>query len=115
MANHRRNGNAFGVSISRLAIFPGDWNQLSDAEQGEYTASAATRGIALALGPSETTNPDQLIVVTNDGTIGAPYYLGPVRCGRAHWEHNMRELLVMDDPCFPNPFCDDQGSIRSFL
>ena len=65
--------------------------------------------------PSETTNPDQLIVVTNDGTLGAPYYLGPVQCGRAHWEHNLRELLEMDDPCFPNPFRDDLGSIRSFL
>jgi hypothetical protein len=115
VANHRRNGNAPGVSISELVIFPGDWNRLSDAERGEYTASAATHGIALVLGPIETTNPDQLIVVTNDGTLGAPYYLGPVQCGRAHWEHNQRELLEMADPCFPNPFRDDPGSIRSFL
>ncbi len=103
------------MSISQLVIFPGDWNRLSDADQSEYTASAATHGIALALGPSETSNPDQVMVVTNDGTIGLPYYFGPVRCGRAEWEHNVRELLDMDDPCFPNPFRDDPGSIRSFL
>ena len=96
-------------------IFPDDWNRLNDDERSEYTASATAHGVSLTLGPSETTNPDQLIVVTNDGTIGAPYYLGPVRCGRAHWEHNLRELLEMDDPCFPNPFRDDHGSIRSFL
>ncbi len=103
------------VSISQVVIFPDDWNRLSDAERSEYAASTAAHGIALVLGPSETTNPDQVIVVTNDGTIGAPYYFGPVRCGRAHWEHNLRELLEMDDPCFPNPFRDDPGSIRSFL
>lgn len=103
------------VSISQVVIFPDDWNRLSDAERSEYAASTAAHGIALVLGPSETTNPDQVIVVTNDGTIGAPYYFGPVRCGRAHWEHNLRELLEMDDLCFPNPFRDDPGSIRSFL
>ena len=67
------------------------------------------------LGPSETTNPDQVIVVTNNGTIGAPYYFGLAQCGRAHWEHNLRELLEMEDLCFPNLFRDDPGSIRSFL
>jgi hypothetical protein len=103
------------LNISQVVIFLDDWDRLNDAERSEYPASAAAHGIALALGPSATTNPDQLIVVTNDGTVGAPYYLGPVQCGRAHWEHNLRELLEMDDPCFPNPFRDDNGSIRSFL
>ena len=96
-------------------IFPDDWNRLNDTERSEYAASTAAHGIALVLGPNETTNPDQLLVVTNDGTIGAPYYLGPVHCGRAHREHNLRELLEMEDPGFANPFRNDLGSIRSFL
>lgn len=115
VANPHPTGNAPCVSISQFVISPDDWKRLNDAERSEYTASAATHGIALAASPSAGTNPDQLILVTNDSTIGAPFYLGPVLCGRAHWEHNLRELLEMDDPCFPNPFRDDPGSIRSFL
>jgi hypothetical protein len=97
-------------------IFPDDWNGLSEASRNEYTALATARGIDLTLSPSATINPDQLIVVIDDGdssTIAAPFYLGPVQCDRASWEHNLRELLDMDDLCFPNPFRDGPGSIRS--
>ena len=104
------------MTITQVVVFPDDWNRLNDAERSEYTASAAAHGIALTLSPRTTINPDQLIVITSDGdnsTIAAPYYLGPVQCGRACWEHNLWELLEMDDPCFPNPFRNDPGSIRS--
>jgi hypothetical protein len=103
------------VTVTDVFIFPDDWNGLSEAAQHEYTASAAAYGIALTLSPRPTTNPDQLLTV-NDGdftAVAAPYYFGPVQCGRARWEHNLRELLGMDDPCFPNPFRDQPGSIRS--
>jgi hypothetical protein len=104
------------VTITKVVIFPDDWNRLSEAQRREYTASAAAHGVALTLSPSETINPDHLVVAIGDGddsTIAAPLYLGPVQCDRASWEHNLRELLEMHDPCFPNPFRDDPGSIRS--
>jgi hypothetical protein len=104
------------VTVTEVVISPDDWNGLKEAERNEYTASAAARGIALTMGPSAGTNPDQLIVVYSDGdnsTIAAPYYLGPVLCRRASWEHNLCELLDMDDPCFPNPFRDQPGAIRT--
>lgn len=105
------------MTVTEVVIFPDGWDRLKEAERNEYTASAAAHGIALTLPqPGDTVNPEQLVVVTSDGdhsTIAAPYYFGPVRCSRARWEHNLRELLDMDDPCFPNPFRDDPGSIRS--
>lgn len=104
------------MTVTKVVIFPDDWNRLNDAERSEYAASAAAHGIALTMSPSATINPDQLIAVFSHGdksSFAAPYYLGPVQCGRARWEHNLRELLEMDDPCFPNPFRDNPGSIRS--
>jgi hypothetical protein len=104
------------VTVTKVVIFPDDWNRLNKAERNEYTASAAAHGIALTLSPGKSINPDHLIAVRSEGDdspFAAPFYLGPVRCARARWEHNLRELLDMDDPCFPNPFRDDPGSIRS--
>jgi hypothetical protein len=102
------------VTVTKVVIFPDDWNRLNDAERNEYAAAAEAHGIELTM--SATINPDQLIAVFRHGdesSFAAPFYLGPVRCGRTRWEHNLRELLEMDDPCFPNPFRDDPGSIRS--
>jgi len=103
------------VAISHVFICPDDWNGLDESVRHEYSVSAAEHGIALALHPGPLANPNQVVTVSdNDFTaIAAPYYLGPVLCGRASWEHNLRELLDMDDPCFPNPFRGDPGSIRS--
>lgn len=104
------------MAVTEVVVFPSDWNKLTDDERGEYISSAAERGIVLTLNPSLAANPDQLVVVNGNGepsVIAAPYYFGPVHCDRTRWEHNLRELLGMDDPCFPNPFRDDPGSIRS--
>jgi hypothetical protein len=103
------------VAITHVFLYPDDWNGLDQAARDAYSASAVERGISLALHPGPSANPNQVVTVSdNDFTaIAAPYYFGPVRCGRASWEHNLRELLDMDDPCFPNPFRDDPGSIRS--
>lgn len=115
MAVHGRDRNALCVTVTHVVIHPDDWNGLADAARDEYTASAAAHGIVLTLWPSATTNSDQLVTVSDKDftALAVPYYFGPVRCSRARWEHNLRELLDMDDPCFPNPFQDDPGSIRS--
>ena len=115
MAGRSPVSKAWWVTITQIVIFPDDWNGLTQADRDEYTASAAARGITLTVSPSETFNPDQVIVVIDgdDSRIAAPYYLGPVKCDRASWEHNLRELFDLNDPCFPNPFRGDPGSIRT--
>jgi hypothetical protein len=79
---------------------------------GNHRHGATVCGIALGFSRGTTTNPDQLIVVpSNDDscTIAAPYYLGPIQCGRARWEHNPRELFQMDDPCSRTPSVTPPG------
>lgn len=103
------------VAVTHVLVYPDDWNGLDDHSRIEYTASAKEHGIELRVAHPASPNPDQLVTVINGdfAAISAPYYLGPAQCGRARWEHNLRELLDMDDPCFPNPFRDQPGSIRT--
>jgi hypothetical protein len=107
--------NALGVAITHVFIYSDNWNGLDEAVRNEYLASAAEHGIAFTLHPGPSANPNQVVTVSdNDFTaIAAPFYLGPVQCDRLAWEHNLREPLDMDDPCFPNPLRDDPGGIRS--
>jgi hypothetical protein len=42
------------------------------------------------------------VVTVRDGdltALDAPYYFGPDQCGRPAWEHKLREILDLDDPC----------------
>ena len=82
----------------------------------EYSDVAADHGIELQIADPATLTPKGVLVAISNGdftSYAVPIYLGPVLCNRPHWEHNLRDLLDMDDPCFPNPFRDGQGSIRS--
>jgi hypothetical protein len=90
------------MAISHVFIFPDDWNRLSEEARIEYSTSAAKQGIALELTDPATTNPNQILVI-RDGdfkAIDVPYYFGRAQCGRPPGEHNLRDVLEMDDPCF---------------
>jgi len=115
VAIRSEDSKALCVTVTHIVIYPDDWKALNGAAQDDYTASAAAHGIALTLGPRATSNSDQLVTITDGDftALGAPLCLGPVRCSRARWEHNLRELLDMDDSCFPNLFRGQPGSIRS--
>ena len=96
--------NALGVPISHVYLHPDDWNGLDETAQNEYKASAEECGIELSLGDPATTNPNQVVTVSDGDftAIDAPYYFGPAQCGQLPWEHKLREILKMEDPCFPN-------------
>ena len=103
------------MAVTHVFVYPDDWSGLEDRARSEYTSAAYARGIELRTTQPASPNPDQLVTVINGDftALAAPHYFGPAECGRARWEHNLRELLDMDDPCFPNPFRDDPGSIRT--
>jgi hypothetical protein len=108
--------HAFRVAVTHVVLHPDDWDGLDDATRTEYSDLAAEHGVELRIADPGTLSPDGVLVAISNGDFTAfqvPFYLGPVLCNRPHWEHNLRELLEMDDPCFPNPFRDDPGSIRS--
>ena len=93
------------MAITHVFIYPDDWHGLSEVARNEYSGSATEYRIALRLTDPATTNPNQILVI-RDGdfaAIDAPYYFGPVQCGRSSWEHALREALEMDDPCFLSP------------
>ncbi len=96
--------NALGVAITHVFLYPDDWNGLDDAARNEYTRSADERGIELSLGDPATTNPNQILTITDGDftAVDAPYYFGPAQCGRLSWEHKLRDILRMEDSCFPN-------------
>jgi hypothetical protein len=107
---------AHRVAVSHVVLHPEDWNGLEDATRKEYSEVAAEHGIELQIADPGTLTPAGMTLIIRDGdftSFAVPLYLGPVLCNRPHWEHNLRDLLDMDDPCFPNPFRDDPGSIRS--
>jgi len=90
------------MAITHVSLYPDDWQGLSEAAQNKYSVSATEHGIALKLTDPVTTNPNQILVIRKGdfAAIDAPYYFGPVQCGRSSWEHLLREALEMDDPCF---------------
>ena len=93
------------MAITHVFIHPEDWHGLSEVARDEYSVSVTEHGISLRLTDPATTNSNQILVI-RDGdfaAIDAPYYFGPVQCGRSAWEHLLREALEMDDPCFPSP------------
>jgi hypothetical protein len=106
---------SYYVTVTHVVIYPDDWDGLEESDRNEYTAAAKNHGIELRIAYPGDLNPDQIVAVSDGDftAFAAPYYLGPVQCDRARWEHNLRELLDLDDPCFPNPFRDQPGSIRS--
>jgi hypothetical protein len=111
-----RSAMLFAVAVSHVVLHPDDWDGLEDAMRTEYSDVAAEHGIELRIADPGTLTPDgHPVVISNDDftSFAVPLYLGPVLCNRPHWEHNLRDLLDMDDPCFPNPFRNDPGSIRS--
>lgn len=110
-----RISDALPMAVTHVILYPDDWDGLDDATRIEYSEGAAEHGIGLRIAYPATTNRNQLLTVSNGDftAIAAPFCFGSVPCNRLHWEHNLRELLDMDDPCFPNPFRDDPGSIRS--
>jgi hypothetical protein len=95
-------GNASPVAITHVVLYPNDWDALDEATRSAYTASAVGQGIELRIAYPATTNPNQVVTVSDGDftALDAPYYFGPTQCGRPAWEHKLRELLGLDDPCF---------------
>jgi hypothetical protein len=92
--------------VEHIAVDPQLWITLAGADMAEYFIVAQRQSIWLQVRPAV---PDGLVVgrlpasegepgtiatESFDGTIGASV------CSRAPWEHRLRQLLELDDPCF---------------
>jgi hypothetical protein len=92
--------------VEHIAVDPQLWITLAGEDMAEYFIVAQRRSIWLQVRPAA---PDELVVgrlpasegdprtiatESFDGTIGASV------CSRPPWEHRLRQLLELDDPCF---------------
>lgn len=93
-------------SVEHIAVDPKLWISLAGADMAEYFIVAQRRSIWLQVRPAA---PDGLVVgrlpASEDDprTIATESFDGTVdasTCSRAPWEHRLRQLLELDDPCF---------------
>ena len=78
-----------------------DWLAADKADQHQYELISGQRGIVLV---KEGGNPQNVLEVVREGNpsrlIEAVTYDGGVGCSRAPWEHSLRRILDLPDPCY---------------
>ena len=93
-------------SVEYIAVDPKLWVSLAGADMAEYFLVAQRQSIWLQVRPAA---PDGLVVgrlpaMEGDArTIATETFDEPIdagACSRAPWEHRLRQLLELDDPCF---------------
>jgi len=92
--------------VEHIAVDPKLWVTLAGADMAKYFIVAQRQSIWLQVRPAV---PDGLVVGRlpvskgDPRTIANESFDGTLRarvCSRAPWEHRLRQLLVLDDPCF---------------
>jgi hypothetical protein len=95
-----------GGVVEHIAVDPELWVTLDGHEMANYFIVAESRSIWLQVRPAV---PDGLLVgrgpASEDDprTIATESFSGAIRsgvCSRHPWEHRLRQLLDLDDPCF---------------
>jgi hypothetical protein len=93
-------------SVEHIAVDPKLWISLAGADMAEYFIVAQRQSIWLQVRPAA---PDALVVGRlpplegDPRTIATESFGGTIDasvCSRAPWEHRLRQLLELDDPCF---------------
>jgi hypothetical protein len=93
-------------SVEHIAVDPKLWISLAGADMAEYFMVAQRRSIWLQVRPAPL---DGLVVgrlPASEGeprTIATESFDGRIEaslCSRTPWEHRLRQLLELHDPCF---------------
>jgi hypothetical protein len=92
--------------VEHIAVDPQLWVTLSGADMAEYFMVAQRQSVWLQVRPAA---PDGLVVGRLPASEGGPRTIATESfdgniaarvCSRAPWEHRLRQLLELDDPCF---------------
>lgn len=92
--------------VEHIAVDPLLWVTLAGPDMAEYFIVAQRQSIWLQVRPAV---PDGLVVGRLPASEGEPRTIatesfagtiGASVCSRAPWEHRLRQLLELDDPCF---------------
>jgi len=78
-----------------------DWVVADEADQHQYELTSGERGMVLV---KEGGNAQDVLEVVREAnrsrSIEVVSYDGDVGCSRAPWEHALRRILDLSDPCF---------------
>jgi hypothetical protein len=91
--------------IAMIIVHTEDWDQADDERRQRYTDAAQAAGIDIAVRDFGPQGKDFVYVERRGPARGldaprhAVFHDGPVGCGAARWEHALRPLLGLDDPC----------------
>jgi len=90
------------MGIRTIYINPKDWAEADDNAHAEYFSVAKDRGVTIEFYRGGDAEPDLLITLSDDNPPAREpsVYDGESACGRQPWEHRLRQLLKLDDPCF---------------
>jgi uncharacterized protein len=87
--------------IELIIVGPDDWSAADAEDQRQYESAARDRGITLVKAGG---NARDVLAVVRPGSqmhsIEQVLYNCVVLCPRRAWEHQLRLLLDLDDPCF---------------
>ncbi len=78
-----------------------DWLAADEADQHQYELTSGERGIVLVKEGGNAQGVLEVVRETNRSrAIEVVAYDGGVGCSRAPWEHALRRILGLPDPCF---------------
>jgi hypothetical protein len=87
--------------LAMIVVHADYWFAAGPTDRTEYVAAAQSRGIILANAGGAAVD---VLVVVREGnphrSTEAVFYSGFVGCSRSPWEHEVRQLLSLEDPCF---------------
>ena len=85
--------------LRTIYVSPEVWAETSEDSQAEYLSVAQSQGVELKVDVGEGGERDTLITVSDDMEMDTARYSGFHTCGRPPWEHCLRQLLDLSDPC----------------
>lgn len=92
--------------VRSIFVNPVAWGKAAEADRQDYEVAASAHNVSLEMGGGAS--PDAVILLHSlDGVAEMTFedrsYTGSIDCGRAPWEHALRLVLDLTDPCFAGP------------
>ncbi len=92
--------------VRSIFVNPQAWADAAETDRHDYEAAASAHNVSVEMGGGASR--DAVILLHSvDGVAQMTFedrsYGGAIACSRAPWEHALRLVLGLDDPCFAAP------------
>lgn len=93
------------MRLTAIGVHRDAWTTVEEVDQEYYRVTARIRGVEIDVRDDATPRGNTLLElrVLDDGSekMDRTTYHGAIRCPRPLWEHRLRQLFDLYDPCFP--------------